>query len=61
MTQNDRVVQHTEICILANDSLMQNIIMLSIGRGERYMKSLVDNPTCPPLYCNEEETEGFGH
>jgi hypothetical protein len=27
---------------------------------KRLSKSLVDNPSHPPLYCNEEEFEGFG-
>ena len=30
-----------------------------IDRGQRHRKSLVDIPTHPPLYCNEEEIEGF--
>ena len=31
-----------------------------MGRDKRYSKSLVDIPTHLPLYCNEEEFEGFG-
>jgi hypothetical protein len=27
---------------------------------KRLGKSLVDNPNHPPLYCSEEEFEGFG-
>ena len=31
-----------------------------MGRDESHSKSLVDITTHPPLYCNEEEIEGFG-
>ena len=31
-----------------------------MGRYERLCKSCVNNPTHPPLYCNEEEFEGYG-
>ena len=31
-----------------------------MGRDKRCRKSFVNIPTHPPLYCKEEEFEGFG-
>jgi hypothetical protein len=31
-----------------------------MGRDERHNNSLEDNPTHPPLQCNEKEFEEFG-
>ena len=39
--------------------LCKVLLWYQIGRDKRHRKSLVNIPAHPPLYCNEEEIEGF--
>jgi hypothetical protein len=60
-TQHAYVIQYIILCISVNDPLMQCKVMIKIWVAmKRLYKSFVDKPTHPPLYCDEEEFEGFG-
>ena len=55
------VVQHIPWDIRQMTLLCNVVLYYQIGRCKKHRESLVDVPTNPPLYCKEEEIEGFGH
>ena len=57
--QDDYIAQHIHVGIIANNSIRQTAIMSTNRKVRKRKKSLVEIPTHPPLYCNEEGTEGF--
>ena len=53
------IVQHIQLGRIANNSIMQ-IVIVSPNRKMHKKKKESYGDSHPPLYCNEEEVEEFG-